>query len=65
MTDVRLKYWKTDAGWACAIPRDDDATQRGFHWKEYGHIGHGKTQKLALADWESWKVANDFVASIY
>jgi hypothetical protein len=63
--DKDLKYWKEGKYWLCAVPRDDIATQNGFHCKKYGLIGKGLTKQLAKEDWESWKNASDFVADIY
>jgi len=66
-TADNLKFWKDkDSGlWCCAVPRDDIATQNGFHWKKFGLIGRGKTRKEAQEDWEMTKRCSDFVADIY
>jgi len=61
----QLVYWKVKGKVHCAIPRDDIATRAGFHWKEYGLIGRGKTKREALKDWMSWKRCSNLVADIY
>ncbi|MBP6708007.1 MAG: hypothetical protein KA223_02505 [Candidatus Accumulibacter sp.] len=63
--DAKFTFWRDGERWCCAVPRDDIATQAGFHWKKFGLIGRGNTRKEAREDWESWKRAADFVAEIY
>jgi hypothetical protein len=63
--DIVVAFWKEGKKYCCAVPRDDFATQQGFHWKKYGLIGRGKTKEEALDDWKVWKNASDFVAAIY
>lgn len=63
--EAKLKFWRKDGRWHCAIPRDDTATQAGFSWKTHGRVGHGETKADALNDWlTTWRCA-EFVADIY
>ena len=61
--DIHVRYWMENGEWCCAIPRDDFATQHGFHWKKYGIIGRGKTERDAWIAWERQKIADE--VSIY
>ncbi len=60
-----LKYWRVGKLWCCAVPRDDIATQNGFHWKKYGLVGQGKTKQEAMNDWAHWLSVSNLVADIY
>jgi hypothetical protein len=62
---IEEQHWWADGYWRCTVPRNDFATQRGFSWRKYGVIGHGKTPRLAFMDWQAFRRTADLVNDIY
>ena len=58
----KLRFWKENGKWHCAIPRNDWFTQNGFYWKTHGLIGIGDTKEESERDWKAWREAADIVA---